>query len=218
MLLTDATTEAGAESAELRERGVIVVPPGVSSVTANGNTVIVRLFDHRTTDLLEKATNSESYAVPHPNVAPLVPWPAPNDGDRLRVYNVDQIPAEPDALGVSSAPPPSWSTSSTCRRGPRDPDKLSPHHHDDFEQCWLPWRGHTSTTSAPRGRPSEASDATTSTSWSAALGGDHPPPTVHTSEAIAPGRNQLTDIFCPPREDFSMKEGWVLNAAECPMP
>lgn len=103
VLLTDATTdirvEAGAESAELRERGVIVVPPGVSSVTANGNTVIVRLFDHRTTDLLEKATNSESYAVPHPNVAPLVPWPVPNDGDRLRVYNVDQIPAEPGRFG-----------------------------------------------------------------------------------------------------------------------
>ena len=103
------------------------------------------------------------------------------------------------------------------KQGPRDPSNLSPHTHDDFEQCSIvlageyvhhirwPW-----TTNKAHWREDEhqrvAAPSVTVI----------PPPSLHTSEAVAAGTNHLIDVFCPPRFDFSDMEGWVFNAADYP--
>jgi len=45
-----------------------------------------------------------------------------------------------------------------------------------------------------------------------------PPPSIHTSQSMSSGPNQLIDIFSPPRFDLSDREGWVLArlTTRCP--
>jgi hypothetical protein len=41
---------------------------------------------------------------------------------------------------------------------------------------------------------------------------------IHTTQDVGEGSTWLVDIFAPPRMDFSSKQGFVLNAAEYPLP
>lgn len=199
--------------------GLVVVPPGASRITVHGDGPLVRLVEAGEQVWRERAANAGAYAEDHPRVAPLRRWPEPVGRRAVRFYPLAEVPDEPGRFGrifrtrafmVNFLPP---------QDGPRDPRRLSPHTHDDFEQLSLVMRG----TYTHHIRTPWLND---STGWRedehVTLGSPSlaviPPPTVHTSAAEDPGVNQLIDIFSPPRADFSAKPGWVLNSDDYPMP
>jgi hypothetical protein len=208
---------ANGQQAAISDDSVVVVPPGSSELLVTSPGVVVRIFSNQVSDVVASARNGEAHADPHPHAAPFAPWPAAPDGDRLRVYRLADAPDDPNRFGniyrcrtimVNVLPPDP---------GPRNPSKLSPHHHDDFEQLSLqidgdyvhhirtPW-----TTNLTNWRDDEHHQCTSPALIVI------PPPAVHTSQGVGNHRHQLIDIFCPPRLDFSAKPGWVLNHADYP--
>jgi hypothetical protein len=215
---TTATVEAGGETVHVCGFTLTIIPPGDSTVTVTAGGPVVRLLTSRNADIAALAANAGTYAGPHPQVPEFQAWPDPVGGFKIRSYSLD-VPEAPGRFGkifrcttfmVNVFPP---------QIGPRDPAKLSPHHHDDFEQCSLAIGG----TYVHHLRwPWTANLADWRNDEHEACGSPSicviPPRVIHTSAAIDPGANLLVDIFSPPRIDFSNMEGWVLNAADYPMP
>ena len=197
---------------------IAFVPPGDSVVTVPAGGEVVRLFTARNEDLAEVCGNARGYDIPRSHMPAFEPWPVPKDGWRVRHYSLD-VPLEEGRFGRIFRCTTLMVNVLDPFEGPRDPSKMSPHHHADFEQVSLALRGTFThflrwqwTTDMSDWRDDQALD----------MGAPSvlviPPPVIHTTRATGAGSNLLVDLFSPPREDFSKKPGWVLNASDYPMP
>lgn len=213
----DVSAVAGGETKEVSGFSVTFVPPGDSELAMKLAGRIVRIFSPNTADLAALASNAEAFAGEHPNVPPFQPWSAPPDGFKIRSYSLD-VPQETDRFGRIFRSTNLMINFLYPRNGPRDRTAVSPHHHDDFEQCSLaldgsfthhlrwPW-----TTNMMKWKDDEHHLCASPSVFVI------PPPSIHTTTAESDGLNQLVDIFAPPRRDFSAKPGWVLNAEDYPV-
>ena len=212
-----ARVSAAGDTIEVPGHHIAFIPPGDSQISIPAGGAFVRLFTTVSDDLAALCSNAADYATPHPHIPPLQRWPDPPGGFRIRAYDLN-VPAQPGRFGRI------WRCTTFMVNvfepvGPRDTAKLSPHHHDDFEQCSLalggaymhhlrwPW-----TENAAHWRDDEH---VLCPAPSIAV---IPPFSIHTSASVAPAGNLLVDIFSPPRKDFSEMAGWVLNAADYPAP
>lgn len=216
---SSVVVSANGDRREVTGSAVIVVPPGKSEVAVEAQGMVARIFSNRAQDLLGQCSNAAVYAQPDPNVAPFEPWPDPPDGHHLRVYPLADIEADPGRFGRLFRCSTIMVNYFYADDEPRDPHKVSPHHHDDFEQISLTLEGdyvHHMRTPWTVDMSDWRDDEHHYTPSPAVT--VIPPPLVHTSQAVHHMRHQLIDIFCPPRTDFSERPGWVINHDDYPMP
>ncbi len=214
----DVTCTAGEQIEPAIDKSFIALPPGDSAVTLNTDCVLIRLFTTRSDDLNALCQNNAFFDDPDPYVAPFAQWPDPVDGFKIRVYRLDDYAPDVDRMGRLFRTTTFMVNAFYDFDKPRPENKLSPHHHDDFEQISLQLAGdfmhhirYPWTTDLAEWTDD---DHRFCTSPSVTV---IPPPAIHGSQWFS-DHNQLLDLFAPPRHDFSSKAGWVLNAADYPMP
>ncbi|MFV3077708.1 hypothetical protein [Niveispirillum fermenti] len=211
------TVGTGDATRRIGEEALAILPPGTTRLTAHGPGLIVRILSGSAAFLRDRAANAAAYAGGAPDVAPLESWPAPPDGFRLRVYPLRDY-MEDVGFGRLFRSTNLMVNIFQPSVAARDPARLSPHDHADFEQGSLTLEGdfthHLRTPwGADRGRW-RADEHLDCTGCSLVV---IPPRMIHTTGWHGAGA-RLVDIFAPPRDDFALKPRWVRNADDYPLP
>jgi len=222
LVIDGATVEVGHDgrTATVDESAVVIVPPGSSTLRLTSAGTVIRVLAAATApELAGRCANSSEHENDDDNVATFAPWPDPSGGSAIRVYPLSQHPIAEGRLGRILRCSTVMVNVLPESDDPRDPAKLSPHHHDDFEQVSLqvsgdyvhhmrvPWTPDSTTWRDDQHQSCHAPAVVVI-----------PPPLVHTSQAVGAMHHWLIDVFAPPRRDFSERPGWVLNADHYPMP
>ncbi|MDO9414054.1 MAG: hypothetical protein Q7T81_15905 [Pseudolabrys sp.] len=212
---------AGGKTIEAKADSLTIVPPGASSITAKTAGLFAQIYSKASKDIMALASNAATYADGVPELAPPDLWPTPRDGYKLRhyplgpYYKADGDRIQPRLFRSTNMMVNLFAPFKTRR----ETTALSPHWHDDFEQCSLTLGGNWVHHMRYNWGPDLAN-------W---IPDDHeematpslviiPATVVHTSRDVGKDEASLYDIFCPPRMDFSRKPGFVLNEDEYPMP
>jgi mannose-6-phosphate isomerase-like protein (cupin superfamily) len=212
-----AVLHDGTQTLNALSDSLSILPPGRTRVALRGAGLVARIFSSDATDLLALADNAAAYVTPNSEAAPLVAWPDPPAGFKLRSYHLPQYVSAGSTLRVFRSCK-LMVNPLTPRHVPRDVHTLSPHAHADFEQGSLALEGtyihHLRYPWGPDMDLWREDEQPQMDSPSLLV---VPPKVVHTSRNIGPEVGRLVDIFAPPRFDFS-RRGIVCNADEYPMP
>ncbi|NML46489.1 hypothetical protein HHL11_22275 [Ramlibacter sp. G-1-2-2] len=213
-----ATIRAGSEQVQAGAESLTIVPPGDSEIVVERAGQVVCVYSHLAADLLALAGNGADYAAGAPDVAPLVPWPTPADGFKLRHYPLAQYTQADSNMRIFRSTNLMLNVM-TPRMVARDVRKLSPHQHADFEQGSLAikgdWVHHLRYPWVADMNAWREDEHPEMGSPSLAV---IPPKVIHTSRNLNDGGAWLVDIFAPPRMDFSSKPGKVANENDYPLP
>jgi hypothetical protein len=212
-----ADVGAGGELLTVEPDSLTIIPPGDSEIVARAGGDIFRIFSNRANDLAAQSANVATYEGDLSEVAPLVEWPEPVGGYRVRTYPLKDV-VSGDAFGRIYRSTNLMVNIFEPYVGSRDQAALSPHSHADFEQGSLTTTGrfeHYLRTPWGKDRAAWVEDLV--------LSCDSPSITVipagmiHTTAWFG-AQGRLIDIFSPPRDDFSRRVGWVRNEADYPSP
>ncbi|OWT66172.1 hypothetical protein CEY11_00005 [Candidimonas nitroreducens] len=196
---------------------LLIMPPGRSELRLRGGGVLTRVFSSRAVDLAARAVNAADYETLEPSLRQVADWPPPLEGYRLRHYALSGYAPH---KGISRV---FRSTNLMVNimfpyESPRDPHDLMPHAHEDFEQITVTPAGrfiHHLRTPWDMDSAQWRDDVHMRVGSPSAL--SIPDRLIHTTQAMEAGC-RIIDVFGPPRMDFSLVPGMVLNGHEYPMP
>jgi hypothetical protein len=212
LLGTGARIETPSGTHRAPAGALVIVEPGDSAIEPDGPGRVVLAVTTRSADVARGAVNADAY---EPRPAAVAPLGEPVTGPGTRVHALADHPAGEGEMRVLRSGDLMINIFGP-RTSRRDPGRLSPHWHDDFEQGSVvlagSWTHHLRYPWVPD-----------SATWRADQHIDCGAPSVtiipagveHTSQDAGDGTSWLVDVFAPPRADF-LARGLVRNAAEYP--